>query len=99
MSTMFFMRWLTTEPKGRQSAGVLLLVGVLFLIPFIAQVAGVVPQSTDAGPMLAITALASLIAGGVELLPRALQSLVVGGRLLAVAGIVIVVLWGVMKMI
>jgi hypothetical protein len=96
---MFLMRWLTTEPKGRQSAGALLLLGVLFLTPFIAQLAGVVPQSTQAGPMLAIIALASLIAGGVELLPRTRRSLVVGGRLLAVAGIVIVVLWGVMKMI
>lgn len=96
---MFLMRWLTTEPKGRQTAGALLLIGVLFVIPFIAQVAGVVPQSTDAGPMLAITAVVSLIAGGVELLPHTQRSLVVAGRLLAVAGLVIVVLWGVIKMI
>src|SRR5215217_2011606 len=67
---MLFIRWLTTTPKGRQVAGPYFFIGVIFLIPFIAQAVGVLPRSTDAGLMIAIIALASLVAGIVELLPR-----------------------------
>jgi hypothetical protein len=96
--TMFLIRWLTAQPKGRQAAGTLLFLGIVWLVPVIFQIAGFLPRSTDMGPMLGLIALASLIAGTVELLPRSQHVVVVAGRLLALMALTAVVLWGIVKM-
>lgn len=96
---MFFIRWLTTTPKGRQVAGPYFFIGVIFLIPFIGQAVGVVPRSTDAGLRIAIIALASLVAGIVELLPRTQRNIIVGGRFLSVAALMVVIIWIIMKLV
>jgi hypothetical protein len=96
---MFFMHWLTTEPKGWPTAGPLLVLGIVFLVPFTGQVIGIVPRSTSAGLMLGCIALVSLIAGIVELLPRTQRGLAASGRVVAAIGLVAVVLWMLVKLL
>ena len=94
---MFFLHWLTTEPKGWSTAGPLLVLGIVFLVPVTGQMIGIVPRSTDSGLMLGFIAFVSLIAGIVELLPRTQRVLAATGRVIAAIGLMAIVLWMLMK--
>ena len=77
----------------------LLFISVVFFLPLIGQLIGVVPRSTDAGLMISSVALVSLIAGIAELLPRTQRNLVASGRLLAALGLVAIVFWILTKLV
>lgn len=96
---MSFTRWLTTESKGWLVAGPLLFIGIAFLLPLVVQLIGIVPRSTDTGLLLGSIALVSLVAGIVELLPRAQRTLVATGRLLSALGLLAVIFWMLMKLV